>query len=168
VADTTISIRRARSDDAPTLWALNALPHIGATADPSVPLDLPAVPAPTDFPDLVDVTASFVDVGGEFLVADLGGRVVGMAGYRPVDRHRFEVLRVRVHPACRRLAVGRTLMEGLEHRGGAAGFEESYLATADNQPEAIAFYAALGYRELERETRPEWWWTLVHMAKDLT
>jgi hypothetical protein len=38
---------------------------------------------------------------------------------------------------------------------------------ADNQPEAMAFYAALGYQETSREHQPSWTWTLVHYAKDL-
>ncbi len=31
-----------------------------------------------------------------------------------------------------------------------------FLDTATNQPEAIAFYLSLGYREVRRHTQPEW------------
>jgi len=41
------------------------------------------------------------------------------------------------------------------------------LDTATNQPEAMAFYEALGYRETGREDRPGWWWTLVYYEKAL-
>jgi len=30
--------------------------------------------------------------------------------------------------------------------------------TATNQPGAMAFYAALGYREVRRKSRPDWSW----------
>ena len=59
-----VNARRARSEDGPRLWALNNLPNIGATADPTVPIDLliPDRPPPA-FPDLADVEANFVRGG---------------------------------------------------------------------------------------------------------
>lgn len=39
--------------------------------------------------------------------------------------------------------------------------------TATNQPEAMAFYWRLGYRETGRESRPEWHLTLVYYTKNL-
>jgi hypothetical protein len=41
------------------------------------------------------------------------------------------------------------------------------LDTATNQPEAMAFYQGLGYREVGRERQPSWTWTLVYYAKNL-
>ena len=35
-----VTARRARNEDTPRLWALNNLPNIGATADPTMPIDL--------------------------------------------------------------------------------------------------------------------------------
>jgi len=165
---TATVIRDARPADAPILWTLSTLPNIGDTADPSMPLALPpAAAAPLSFPDLADVQAGFVAVGGAFLVAERSGHVVGMAGFRPDARGRVEVLRVRVHPAARRLGIGRALMAGIEARASAAGFAVAFLDTATNQPEAVGFYRGLGYAEVGRETRPEWSWTLVYFAKRL-
>ncbi|XVU20719.1 hypothetical protein ACQPZJ_25965 [Actinoplanes sp. CA-054009] len=49
-----------RAGDAGVLWALNALPNIGDTADPSVPIPLPSAAAPPlEFPDLADVGETF-------------------------------------------------------------------------------------------------------------
>ena len=68
----------------PTLWALNNLPNIGATADPTVPLPLPpAMKPPAAFADLADIAGCFVHTGGEFLVAEQQGHLVGMGGIRP-------------------------------------------------------------------------------------
>lgn len=64
--------RQAVGSDGPRLWALNNLPNVGETADASVPLTLPVPDAtPASFPDLAHVVTSFMDVGGDFLVAEL-------------------------------------------------------------------------------------------------
>nr|WP_279571485.1 GNAT family N-acetyltransferase [Streptomyces sp. 8K308] len=146
------------------------LPNIGATADPSVPLPLPAASeAPERFVDIADPEHHFVRAGGCFLVAEVDGHVAAMGGFRPRPGRpdRVEILRVRVHPALRRRGIGRVLMGALEAEGRALGFREAWLDTATNQPEAMAFYKSLGYRETGRATRPEWHWTLVYFLKEL-
>lgn len=152
-------VRAAVAADQPRLWALNALPNVGATGDATVPLvlDVPAS-APSAFPDLADVEGAF----DAFLVVEADGHVVGMGGLRATDEWRAEVLRVRVHPAVRRRGVGRALMDALAVEARRLGFGALHLDTATNQPEAVAFYEALGYTEVGRETRPEWHWTLVY------
>jgi ribosomal protein S18 acetylase RimI-like enzyme len=163
-----VTLRRFRRTDAPVLWALNALPNIGETADPAVPIPLlPAIDPPVSFPDLADVEASFRARGGEFLVVELDGHVVGMGGFRPGADACGDVLRVRVHPAARRRGIGRALMAELEQRAVRSGLRSMHLDTATNQPEAMAFYQGLGYREVGREHQPGWTWTLVYYAKTL-
>ncbi|MEU4243577.1 GNAT family N-acetyltransferase [Actinoplanes sp. NPDC026619] len=150
------------------LWALNALPNIGETADPTVPIPLPpATEAPANFPDLADIEESFLAQHGEFLVAELNGHLIGMGGYRPNAHAVAEVLRVRVHPATRRRGIGRALMTELEQRAARNGLTSMHLDTATNQPDAMAFYQSLGYRETTREHQPSWTWTLVYYAKSL-
>ncbi|MET7402586.1 GNAT family N-acetyltransferase [Dactylosporangium sp. NPDC005572] len=163
-----VTIRRFRTADAPIVWALNNLPNIGATADPGVPLPLPPTyEPPAGFSDLADIPASFLGVGGDFLVVELGGHLVGMGGIKPSPKGRAEVLRVRVHPATRRRGVGRALMTALEQRALELGMRETHLDTATNQPEAMAFYRSLGYQEVGREHQPGWSWTLVYYLKIL-
>jgi ribosomal protein S18 acetylase RimI-like enzyme len=163
-----IRVRRFTDADAPTLWALNDLPNIGATADPTVPLPLPsAASPPVNFPDLADITGCFLRTGGDFLVAEQDGHLVGMGGIRPSEQQRAEVLRVRVHPATRRRGVGRAVMTALEQRAGELGIRALHLDTATNQPEAMAFYHSLGYQKVGREHRPSWSWTLVYYAEEL-
>lgn len=165
----SVLVRRFQATDARQVWALNDLPNVGYTADPSRPLELP-LPAepPPSFPDLADVEASFLQAGGEFLVVEMDGSLVGMGGIRQTGGRRAEVLRVRVHPATRRRGVGRSLMATLEARAAELGVRELHLDTATNQPEAVAFYRGIGYEEVRQETRPEWSWTLVYFAKRLT
>lgn len=161
-------LRRFETADAPVVWALNELPNVGATANPSVPLELPAADSPPPaFPYLADIDRHFLDAGGEFLVVEFDGHVVAMGGFRPNTPSQAEVLHVRVHPATRRRGVGRVLMGGLEERARADGFEELHLDTATNQPEAMAFYRALGYVDAGTETRLDWTWTLQYFTKRL-
>jgi len=163
-----VIVRRYEPRDARDVWALTTLPNVGRTADPTLPLDLP-LPAgpPADFPHLADVEAAFNAAGGDFLVVEADGHVVGMGGIRPNTRQQAEVLHIRVHPATRRQGIGRQLMQALEHRAVELGFDELHLDTATNQPEAVAFYEGLGYRRVGEETRPEWSWTLVYFTKQL-
>jgi|SRR5215469_817031 len=162
-----VTVRTAESADLAVVWALAVLPNVGATADLSVPVPLPPAPvAPLEFSDLADPARTFGAVGGDFLVAELDGHIVGMGGFRPSSMPgRAEVLRVRVHPARRRRGIGSALMAELESRAAACGFHEAWLDTATNQPEAMAFYERLGYTEVDRESRPDWHWTLVHYVK---
>lgn len=163
-----VLIRQFRDADVGVLWALNALPNVGATADPSVPLPIPpSEVAPADFPDLIDVRGSYLLAGGDFVVAELGGHVVGMGGMFPYADGHAEILRIRVHPATRRRGVGRAVVTALEKRAVQVGMRQARLTTATNQPEAMAFFRDLGYEQTGRQREIGWSWTLVHFAKPL-
>jgi ribosomal protein S18 acetylase RimI-like enzyme len=164
----TVEVRRFEVLDAPRVWALSTIPNVGHTADPAVPLDLPRPDGPpTAFPHLADIDGSFRGAGGDFLVAEHDGRLVGMGGIRPNSAAQVELLHLRVHPATRRRGIGRQIVAALERRGADLGFEELHLDTATNQPEAIAFYEALGFARAGEETRPGWTWTLAYFTKQL-
>ncbi len=160
--------RRYRPDDLRRVWALNDIPHIGRTADPTAPLELPLRPPERpNFPDLTQIEESYLAAGGDFVVVEHDRHLIGMGGIRPNTAEQAEVLRVRVHPGMRRRGVGRLLMTELESRARQLGFSELHLDTTTNQPEALAFYHGIGYHEIGRETRPEWSWTLVYFTKRL-
>lgn len=164
-----VRVRRFEANDRPRVWALNNLPNIGFTADPSLPLEFPLQEQlPSNFPDLADIEASFIQVGGDFLVVEMDRHLIGMGGIRPTGGRRAEVLRVRVHPATRRRGIGHSLMVALEVRAAELGARELHLDTATNQPEAVEFYRGIGYEEVRQETRPEWSWTLVYFVKRMT
>lgn len=61
---------------------------------------------------------------------------------RPGDA---EVKRMWVDPAQRRLGIARALLAELERTAAAAGCTRTVLETGDRQPEAEAFYRAVGY-----------------------
>jgi ribosomal protein S18 acetylase RimI-like enzyme len=166
-----LTVRPVESPDLPVVWALSVLPNIGETADLSVAFPLPpAEVMPADaFDDLADPEKTFTAAGGELVIGELDGHVAAMGGFRPVAEMpgRVEILRVRVHPARRRLGLGRAIMNALEATAFARGYREAWLDTATNQPEAMAFYRSLGYQETSRESRSDWRWTLVIYRKDL-
>jgi len=166
-----ITVRVAAADDLPVVWSLSVLPNVGHTADPAVPFPLPPAESfpPAAFGDLADPDRSFAGAGGELLVADLDGHIAAMGGFRPVADvpGSIEIRRVRVHPALRRRGLGRAVMTRLEADAAALGYQHARLDTAANQPEAVAFYTGIGYREIGRETQPDWDWTLVYFIKDL-
>ncbi|WP_281257711.1 GNAT family N-acetyltransferase [Asanoa hainanensis] len=72
-----------------------------------------------------------------------------------------------MHPATRRRGVGRVLMGALEERARTARVRVLHLDTATNQPEAMAFYRGLGCREIGRERRAGWAWTLAYFEKSV-
>jgi ribosomal protein S18 acetylase RimI-like enzyme len=156
-------IRRYHPADLPTIWSLSQIPHLGETADPTAPLALPPRTDPGPFDDLRNIEAAFVACGGDFLVAEFAGHVVAMGGIVPRGNGQAEVLRVRVHPALRRRGVGRAIMTALEQRAAELGLCELHLDTTVGQPEALAFYSALGYQEVGRQRFPHW--ELVFFAK---
>lgn len=161
-------LRRFAEPDAGRLWALNNLPNVGETADPTVPLDLPIPQAPPPaFRYLADVERHFLNPGGEFLVVEHDTHLVGMGGIRPTSAVEAEVLHIRVHPATRRQGVGRLLMNGLDVRARDLGLQRLHLDTATNQPAAVAFYRALGYTPAGTESNPGWTWTLQYFTKAL-
>ncbi len=165
-----IEVRAFEPDDLPGLWALAHLPDSGVTEDAGVPVPLPPrrVP-PTGPPDLVDPAGSVLAVGGDLLVALQDGHLVGVGGLRPV-RGRTDLgrlVRLRVHPAVRRAGVGRRLMDALESAARRRGLTDLLLDVGDHQPEALAFYRALGWSETWRESGPEWHWQTVWFHRSL-
>jgi len=163
-----VELRRFEPADAGHVWALSRISNIGHTADPSAPLPVPPLPEPpAEFPGLADIDESFIAPGGEFLVGHVDVALAAMGGMWPTGGARAEVKHVRIHPAVRRRGIGRRLMGALEETASALGFHELHLDTASNQPEALAFYLALGYEEVGRESRPAWTWTNVYFTKRL-
>lgn len=165
-----IEVRPFVPDDLPQVWALAHLPDAGITEDVTVPVPLaPRRAAPTGPPDLVDPAAVVLSMGGDLLVALQDGALVGVGGLRPVrDRPRLgRLVRLRVHPAVRRLGVGKLLMDALEQAARRRGLTDLLLDVGDHQPEALAFYRALGWSETWRESGPEWHWQTVWFHRSL-
>ena len=91
-----------------------------------------------------DIERKLADSGELLLVGEEDGRLVGtiMAGY---DGHRGWINYLGVHPSQRGRGLGRALMEAAEERLRALGCPKINLQIRDDNPEALAFYEAIGY-----------------------
>lgn len=92
--------------------------------------------------------AEFERAGGYFVVATEGTTLVACGAFRPLDAARAEIKRMFVAPTFRRQGRSRTILRHLEAEIARRGFREIVLETGCNQPEAIAFYLAEGYRPI--------------------
>lgn len=131
-----INIRPARFDEPETAKlvaaALNDLAgRYGGSGD-----DTPIDPRDFDPP------------GGAFFVAELGGTLVGCAGWR---RHGTdaELKRMYTAPQARGRGLARRMLTVIEDSARAANLTRVILETGSKQPEAIGLYESAGYRRIE-------------------
>ena len=90
--------------------------------------------------------AEFVPPAGLFLVAEVDGEPAGCGAWRRHGDGEVEIKRVYVVPAFRRLGLAQLVVAALEDSARTAGHRCVVLNSGDRQPEALALYAALGYR----------------------
>ncbi|MGY0024866.1 GNAT family N-acetyltransferase [Streptomyces sp. cg35] len=116
-----------------------------------------------DFPDPDGITAAQVAValadelaqpGAEVLLARAGGRLAGIAVTLerhpdPADPDPWIGL-LMIDPARQRRGLGRELASAVEERFRAAGRTAVRLAVLDANTQALAFWTALGYTEIDR------------------
>jgi GNAT superfamily N-acetyltransferase len=165
-----LTIRQYRDQDQPQVWAMAALPSFGSASDPDVPVPLPdADSAPDAYPDLADVSSTYVLAGGDFLVADVGGAIVGTAGIRISGKRSADVIRVRVHPAMRRQGIGTALLEAVERRAAELNIRRLQLDTEENPEGALEFYLASGFHKVgdEDDEDAENRWDISMFSKSL-
>lgn len=109
--------------------------------------------------DLHDVEGAYLRSGGEFLVGEVGGAVVAMGGFRPVEdswirdlegERAAELKRMRVDPAHQRRGYGERVLTALEERARQRGFQRMVLDTAPELTAARRLYEKRGYRQTGR------------------
>lgn len=109
----------------------------------------------TSDPDLDDVEGTYLDTGGEFLVGEVGGRVVSMGAFRPVAGYLAELL----PPADADGADGADASDASDQPADATGPTAPLDATAELKRMRVdparqrRGYGRRTYRELERRAR---------------
>lgn len=117
--------------------------------------------------ELRDVTASYFDLGGTFLVGVVDGEIVATAGHRPQGDDVAEIGHLRVNPEHQRRGHATTLMDAVERRAMDDGFETLTLRTHEALVAAQALYEDRGYVERARTEHPATGDELIHYRKGL-
>jgi GNAT superfamily N-acetyltransferase len=146
------TIRQYRHSDDAQIWALATLPAVATPGDDLPPVPLPSVDQPpSNLPELADITQRFLRTGGDFLVAEISGDIVGTAGLLLGEDNTADVVLVRVHPAVRRRGIGTALLGAVEWRAEGLGLERLNLDVGDSR-DAVAFYLASGFRRPDSDS----------------
>jgi GNAT superfamily N-acetyltransferase len=93
--------------------------------------------------------AEFVPPLGIFLVAEIDGEPAGCGAWRRLAPGVAEIKRVYVVPRFRRRGLAQVIVTALEAGVARAGHRSLVLNTGQEQPEALALYAELGYGPIE-------------------
>jgi len=102
--------------------------------------------------DLDDIESVYLERGGEFLVGELGGRVVAMGALRRDPDGRAWITRMRVAPALQGRGLGQTLLDRLHRRAAELGYDTLHLDTTVGQVAAQRLYEKNGYRRVGEGT----------------
>ncbi|MEO6200850.1 MAG: GNAT family N-acetyltransferase [Cryobacterium sp.] len=95
----------------------------------------------------VDARAFEPPTGGFIVLLD-GARTVAGGGIRRLDESTCEVKRMWTSPDYRRQGHASTVLAALEALARELGYSRVRLETGHAQPEALALYRRLGYREI--------------------
>lgn len=98
--------------------------------------------------DLLAPATYFGKRGGEFLVVEREGAIVGCVGWGPgwLEADSHELKRLYVRADCRRYGLGRSLVSAVEHSAITAGRTAMELWTDSRFRDAHRMYERLGYR----------------------
>lgn len=106
--------------------------------------------------DVLQVEDAYWKTGGEFWVVEYQGRLVGTAGYYPIQKGKnaVEVRKMYLRPEVRGQGLGRHLLQTLERAIATRGFQQIWVETASVLKEAVNLYERSGYQpSLEVETQ---------------
>lgn len=101
--------------------------------------------------DLMAITAEYLDRGGEFIIAEIAGHMVGYGAYLPLDAHTIEVRRMRVAPERQGQGIGTAILNFLLSKAQSCGFRRAVLDTDTRMKAAIALYRKAGFTETGRK-----------------
>lgn len=105
---------------------------------------------PSANPDTDDLWASYVEPGGEIVVAVDGDRIVGTGILITAGPGTAQLVRMSTHPEHRRRGIGRRVVAHLVERARARGFERVVIEADTPWESAVALYAACGFT-IERQ-----------------
>ncbi len=102
--------------------------------------------------EIANLPGDYAPPRGALLVAKIDGAIAGCCALRPLDSSDYvnaaEMKRLYVHPAFRRLGLGRQLAEAILDAALMAGYDSVLLDTLDDMEIARAMYEELGFKEI--------------------
>ncbi len=101
-------------------------------------------------PDLDDITANYVEPGHTFVVAEIGGELVGTGGLIAEREDVGRIVRMSVDRAHRRAGIGRALVAHLLNAARQRGFAQVMVSTSPDWQDAVGLYEHCGFIEYRR------------------
>jgi len=99
--------------------------------------------------DLTRIEAEYLQ-NGDFLIAAIGEKTVGMGAIRRIDERTTEVKRMRVDPEFQGRGIGSLILDKLIAEAKAAGYRHLILDTIDRMVVARRLYESRGFKEYKR------------------
>lgn len=103
-------------------------------------------------PDLDDITASYLDKGHLFVVAERVGSIVGTGALVMEDARTGRLVRMSVVPEQRGRGIGRALVEHLVDAARERGLTLLRVETNRDWPDATGLYRACGFRQVAEDS----------------
>jgi len=102
-------------------------------------------------PDLDNIERNFLNKGHAFIVAEIGGQLVGAGGLMVIDNKIARMVRVSVANSHRRKGIGMTIVDRLVSIAREHGFERVLVETNHDWSDAISLYLRCGFVIYERD-----------------
>lgn len=102
--------------------------------------------------DMYAIEEVYLQNQGEFLIGEYGGLLIAMGALKRTASTRAEIKRMRVHPEYQGRGYGQRILNELEVRARALGYQTLHLDTSILQLPAQRLYEKNGFREVGRDT----------------
>ena len=102
--------------------------------------------------DVYAIEETYLRSGGEFLIGEDDGLFEAMGALKHTGAQRAEIKRMRVVPAYQGRGYGQRILDELEARARALGYQTLHLDTSTLQIPAQKLYEKNGFREVGRDT----------------
>ncbi|MBE3557881.1 MAG: GNAT family N-acetyltransferase [Ktedonobacteraceae bacterium] len=101
--------------------------------------------------DVYAIEEVYLKNQGEFLVGEYDGLLIATGALKRTSPERAEIKRMRVHPDYQGRGYGQLILDTLEARARALGYQTLHLDTSILQIPAQRLYEKNGYREVGRD-----------------
>jgi GNAT superfamily N-acetyltransferase len=101
--------------------------------------------------DVYAIEEAYLKKRGEFLIGECDGLFVAMGALKRTSPERAEIKRMRVHPDYQGRGYGQLILEELEARASALGYQILHLDTSILQIPAQKLYEKNGFRAVGRD-----------------